>query len=43
VVATGVGEEEDLKQLGPFRSGAVALLAVEIEALIRCLRRAALA
>ena len=43
VVAKGLGEEEDLKRLGPFRSGAVALLAVEIEALIRCLRRAALA
>lgn len=42
VVSTGLGEEEELKQLGPFRSGAVALLAVEIEALIRCLRRAAL-
>jgi len=42
VVATGLGDEEDLKRLGPFRSGAVALLAVEIEALIRCLRRAAL-
>jgi len=42
VVSTGLGEEKDLKPLGPFRPGAVDLLAIEIEALIRCLRRAAL-
>ncbi len=41
VVSAGLGEDKDLKRLGHFRSGAVALLAVEIEALIRCLRRAA--